>query len=79
MKKKIEWSEEFPTEKGNYWFYGWTSSFENDETEPRMRFVKIIVLDDGSLYVVADGQLMFKCEEPKGKWAKADVPNPPKL
>lgn len=88
----LEWSEDFPTEPGAYWFYGdpWFGSmgkhyYPDAKPENRMHFVQIHKTTDSFLGEVR-GQILYKHKFDKekrqqgyvGKFAKATLPNPPK-
>lgn len=86
-----EWSEEFPTEPGNYWFYGnpWFGSMGCDyfdDAKPDMRMYLVRVHQTGnSVLGTTEGQIFYRQKFNKekhqqgyiGKFAKADVPEPP--
>ncbi len=68
-----KWVEEWPTQKGWYWFYGCLCNLDKDE----MHLAEVWQLPDGLSYV-AGGQFLHKAEGAKGKWQKAKLPVQPK-
>ena len=58
-----EWSNEFPSEEGVYWFYGdpfhgqLSCDFENSSIEPNLYYVQVKQISNG-LIAVASGQFM---------------------
>jgi hypothetical protein len=73
-----EWTDEWPTEPGEYWFYGWEHGKREDmEKPPEMSFVRARQGRD-SMFYVAGGHFIYR-QEAVGKWTKANLPDPPTL
>jgi hypothetical protein len=75
----MEWIEEWPTEPGNYWFYGWTWCDKNYEnvtgTQPKCELIEVFPTSSGVIRILR-GQFMYKSERHIGLWAKAETPVP---
>lgn len=70
-----QWTKEFPTKAGWYWFYGYRYgrvSCGSEET-PRLMTVKVDTCNDGFVYI-ADGQFMYKSEVEEPHFKKLDEP-----
>jgi len=70
------WSKEFPTEPGDYWFYGYRFG-KTKEAKPI--WVRVQVWEDGygrPMYV-AEGSFMYKSEVENAHFTKIEFPNPP--
>ncbi len=76
-----QWLDEWPTEPGFYWFYGWTyrKIRSSDYPEkPEMFLVSVRRVKDGALMYVEGHRFLDKHEGAEGKWLKATLPTPPK-
>ena len=75
------WTTEWPTEPGDYWFYGWRSKFGfENRLSIRMALVRALFAGQTSvrsLIFVCEGGFMFEREGGRGKWASAELPEPP--
>ncbi len=61
-----DWVQEFPTEQGWYWFYGYrygktTSCLPGDVNELELLLVEVILTGKSMTYI-AGGQYMYECE-----------------
>jgi len=70
-----QWTNEFPTKPGWYWFYGyrWGRISCGHEEKPELMTVKVSTIKNGFLYV-ADGQFMFESEVEDAHFKKLDEP-----
>jgi hypothetical protein len=75
------WTWDWPTEPGEYWFYGWRwgPGGLNGTKPAEMCLVKARLSATGSVFYVTNGHFLHKAEGAKGKWRKANVPSPPSL
>lgn len=71
-----EWTEEAPTEKGYYWFYGEVDPCEMYEDEYELRTVE--VWGGKNTMYVSEGRFIYP-EKVKGKWKKLETPELPEL
>ena len=72
----MQWSKEWPTDSGEYWFYGYLSAFARRMDSGRdLCLVKVRQARNATVYVT-EGCFLFKGDA-FGMWAKADVPPPP--
>lgn len=75
-----DWSEEWPTEPGRYWFYGykWKPFTSDMDKPPEMFLVK--VRDGGNgVMRVTDGHFLYKAEGGRGLWTPAVLPEIPEF
>lgn len=87
----MNWSSDFPTEEGHYWFYGdpWAGS-EGGEPSPSSLFAVEIHRDSRGLYGMIGGHYVFSLPDsgreingyqPGGRalglWQKAIIPELP--
>jgi hypothetical protein len=76
---KTEWTEEWPTEPGYYWFYGWCWRSEiRDGKAPRFFYVRVRPCSNSMMYVT-DGHFMYEEEGGYGLWSKAQLPELPEI
>jgi len=71
-----EWTEEWPTEPGRYWFWG-QPHYGLRDLDPQLYAVIAHETPHGLAYV-ADGSLMYKGGGGWGVWYPAVVPDPPR-
>ncbi len=76
----MEWTTEFPTEPGTYWFYGYRYGKTScgREAKPEMMLVMANEVSNG-LMVTAEGQFMFEREIEQASFAKTELPYSPPL
>lgn len=71
------WQDEWPTEPGYWWFYGWCWRKVKDRPEePEMHLVEVRKAMNGFMRVT-NGHFLYKDEGAEGKWMKAELPTPP--
>ena len=61
----INWTKEWPTCSGYYWFYGWC--FRDRHRKPELHFVKSRQLTKGTA-LVTNGHFLYKAEGGDGYW-----------
>ena len=71
-----EWSDEWPTEPGTYWFYGW--DWGDFNREPELHYVRVKRISNGVAHIT-DGNFVLKGDKWYGKWQIADLPELPEL
>jgi len=69
------WIQKFPTEEGEYWFYG--QRFGGSK-KMEMLFCQVYKAGDTSMFIEAQGNFMYK-NDLGDKWAfkKTEFPEPP--
>lgn len=74
------WQDEWPKEKGFFWFYGWRFGKEgvgSKERKPELCMVEVCgTAVKGQFVYVTHGHFLFE-EEAEGKWLQAVVPDLP--
>lgn len=65
------WTKEWPTCPGYYWFYGWC--FGDRDRAAKHHYVKVRKIANGVSYV-ADGHFLYKAEGGDGYWSPAITP-----
>lgn len=77
----MEWTTEWPTEPGTYWFYGYRYGY--DGRLPNLNFVEIRSLQNShggwSLVGITRGAFMYKQEGHDGLWLPAELPPLPSV
>ena len=73
--EEFSWSEDWPTEPGYYWFYGWTHGYWRGDPA-RLHFVEIHKLPL-ELMFFTDGKLFRNADGAEGFWMPAGVPEAP--
>lgn len=74
-----EWTKEWPTEPGWYWFFGWPYSGEKDSgREPELNTVEVIEIPN-DLVFVRRGSFWYKSDGGEGLFRKATVPPLPNV
>lgn len=78
-KKKVIWTQEWPTEPGYYWFYGRRFSTRNrcSDLPSEMSFVEVFMSAEESPVYICNGNFLYKREATKGWWTRAELPDPP--
>ena len=76
IQTRHEWTIEWPTEPGNYWFYGYR--FRSRTSPPELNLVKARGVRNGVALIV-EGSFMFREEGAYGVWIKANLPDLPSL
>ena len=68
------WQEEWPTEIGWYWFFGWQfKRWERENLKPELLPVRVFKTANGIAHV-CNGAFMFTSEAGRGLWAQAEIP-----
>ncbi len=81
---ECQWSPDFPTEPGMFWFYGWSFLRPQDEkpppneNQPELYLVKAKHGFGNKLYFVAKGTLIFP-QTSLGVWKEAEIPPAPEI
>jgi hypothetical protein len=70
------WKEEWPQEKGFYWFYGY---FGRTSKEPDLYFVEVSLEFQGKPIYIIKGMFLYKVETGYGFWTPAIVPEIPDI
>lgn len=65
------WTKEWPTCPGRYWFVGWC--FRDRHRRPELHFVEVWK----NLTLVTNGHLLYKAEGGDGYWVPAVTPTLP--
>lgn len=71
-----DWSSEWPTEPGRYWFYGWRSTFAKNNSKPSLMMVNVRQVAN-SLMFITDGVFLYKGEGAEGVFCSAIAPSLP--
>ena len=71
-----DWTKEWPTERGWYWFYGQTSKIVWDMMP---EYLPVQVRKDGANrpFYVGGGRFLYKGEGARGLWTRMVTPEPP--
>jgi len=83
-----EWTTEWPTEIGTYWFYSYRygkgDSYPDNKPElslmkvPELLLMTVFEISNGLMYI-ADGQFVFESEVEEPHFQKAILPKTPIL
>ena len=74
-----QWSDEWPTRPGHYWFYGWLSSVGlNLKAKPNLSLVEAYGTTTTGMTYQTEGNYLWKSGGGIGKWQKAILPQLPK-
>lgn len=68
------WTREWPTQSGHYWFYGWC--FHGHDNAPQLFFVKVRQIQNGLAYIT-EGHFLYEAEGARGVWQEAELPKLP--
>lgn len=74
----MNWTNQWPTEPGEYWFYGWC--WGSRARDPQMHFVRASRTgppEHPGLVVVTDGHFLWQSEGGLGLWCPAKLPDAP--
>ncbi len=77
--KKQQWQNEWPTEPGPWWLYGWCFrkfSIKEEKEEPKLHLVEVRKVQNGMMYVT-EGHFLYEAEGAEGEWMKATLPAVP--
>lgn len=75
-----EWSKEFPTKPGYYWFYSYRYGKVSigRDNEPELMLAEVIKISNGTL-MKADGQMVFESEVEEARFKIAELPDLPNI
>lgn len=67
-ENKMKWTKEWPKKSGNYWFYGWTSTFcLRQEKKALLYYIKILI--NGKTTITnCEGVLIWEHNGGYGLW-----------
>lgn len=71
-----EWTDEWPTKAGHYWFYGYTLRDWQEKGRIQEELVYVYLSRDNG-FPNARGEIWFKKNIGDGKWTPALLPKPP--
>lgn len=74
---RVEWTAEWPTEPGFYWFYGIVYKPDPDSV-PILDLARVQMLPGGLAAITGHGILWRNYVGPH-RWAKAQLPEPPEI
>lgn len=82
-KIEVNWTREWPTEPGRYWFYGYPYGKQKTEMglgdkTPSLHLVNADKTSNSMVYVM-DGQFLFRDSKIIGMFCKAELPELPNL
>jgi hypothetical protein len=77
----MEWTKEWPKEKGEFWFYGWAHRRYDVESmlycEPEISLVKVRgTAIEGSFAYIAGSHFIYE-KQAIGVWKPAELPEVP--
>jgi len=67
-----DWTEEWPTEPGYYWFFGWPGHYRG--RDPKLHFVKARTIRNGMAHTT-NNRFLYE-DDAAGLWREATVPLP---
>jgi len=76
---KTEWTTEFPTESGRYWFYGYRYGKISCGYPCELVLMSVEAKCSNGMVYIADGHFMYESEVEEPHFCKADLPDLPKL
>lgn len=74
-----EWTWEWPTEAGTYWFFGWNNGYAKRHSPPRMHLARVHITASLEPAYVSEGHILYRAEGAMGKWLPAVLPERPEL
>jgi len=75
-----EWSKEWPTEPGWYWFCGWKTKWLFDNKSiPLLQTLKVRISGNNYPMYICDGHFMFKEDHPIGFFLPLETPELPEM
>lgn len=78
---ETEWTREWPTEPGWYWFYGRLSTLNGTRDgkpgRTELRPIQVFRCGDGGLAYSAMTFFIYESEGAEGWWVKAEIPELP--
>ncbi len=76
MEIKKQWTEEFPTEPGFYWFYGY---LYGHKFGPEFALIEVLKASNNNMAYIAHGKIVYKKDVVLPHFQKADLPELPVL
>jgi hypothetical protein len=74
------WTDEWPTDPGRYWFYGWRSSFSFDDgRKPELFACKAMQSANGRMTIICEGAFLYREEGAEGYFLPCLTPEPPSI
>ena len=73
-ESEIVWTLDWPTEPGDYWFYGW--SFGCFGEKPKMHLAECRKISSGVIYII-NGHFMWRNRGHVGRWTPTVFPEAP--
>lgn len=75
MADKHEWTADWPTHTGWYWFWGWRSAFSKEHKHGvELRAAHVYVDSMNQPTVICDGQFLYKEEGAEGMFCQMEMP-----
>ena len=80
VDRLVNWSEDWPTMPGFYWFFGWPYKGEKElGRKPELNSVRVMEISNGMM-VTRSGAFWFQSEwGGEGRFIKAEIPPMPDL
>ena len=75
-REELEWTIEWPTKPGQYWFYGFR--WKDRDRPPKFYYVSVRKIANGFAYVEGHA-FMYKAEKDYGVWAQVELPVLPSI
>ena len=74
----MDWTAEWPTDPGWYWFYGYRFGRDDDKDKPELLPVQVWRIANGVAWVVGGrGHFMYQGEGTTGLWLPLSEPEAP--
>lgn len=76
----MQWSKEFPTKEGDYWFYGYRYGKVScgQKCKPEINRLRVLKCANGLLYV-SEGSVMYESEIEEAHFCPIEYPELPKI
>jgi len=78
---QCQWTTEWPTEEGTYWFFGWTNKSDMSgryKEPPKMQLVEVHKNKQDQITIIAGSVFVYKSTS-YGKFMPAKLPHAPEL
>ena len=80
MPNKVKWATEWPTEAGDYWFYGWLDHCDiSNMVSPMIYFIEVWGLRIGEKAYTWGNEHLKKDQGGYGLWTKIEFPELPEI
>jgi hypothetical protein len=66
-----QWSAEWPTKPGYYWFFGYQFKSESNK---HLYTVRVVSIADNKRATICEGSFMYKSATGKGYWQEIELP-----